>query len=92
MNTDVDTLTMEATGKWHVETSHGTYYLIDFDSREYTRSPGEGRNSLGRHDVDRFDIISCAVGEPMHLENFAGRWVHSTPITLIKKVSEHAEA
>lgn len=79
-------------GKYHVETSHGTYYLIDMDRGEYTRTAGAGRNSLGAQNIGQFDSINCRVGEEMHLAHYSGRWVHSTPVTEIIKLEGRVDS
>lgn len=80
-------LTLADSGKWHVETSHGTYYDINLDNRTYSRTAGVGRNQLSHGlDTGRFSRIRCTVGEPLMLDS-SESWVQSTPVTVILPVS-----
>jgi hypothetical protein len=64
----MDALTMNDTGVWIVETSHGTHYVVDLGMYRAMRVPAEGRGHL-LADNDWFTIhnITCKVGDRMRL-------------------------
>lgn len=84
-------------GKWKVTTVHGTYYIIDLDSKRGMRVPGPDRPSLAA-DNEWFGIeyISCDLGQAMYIDtrslvsNDLYEWRLSTKVTKIEPILEEA--
>lgn len=85
-------LTIDDRGLYHVETAHGTYYVIDLDNMRGMRVPAEGRNEM-RADNDWFFLndIKCNVGQPMFMlcsgiaQDDIYTWRLSTEVSSITK-------
>ena len=88
---NVDNLT---TGKYQVITEHGTYYLVDLDSKKFMRVRAQGRNPLNGDSewIPFITVSEIIVGGRMHFVMFpssASRgdtWRWTTLVTKIESI------
>jgi hypothetical protein len=88
---EINTIT-EATGKYKVTTSHGTYYIFDLDGRRARRVPAPGRNALN-NDTKWFNLKRWSpieVGSSIHMYTIEDiyEWRVTTPVTSIEEWTE----
>lgn len=83
-----------ATGTYKITTEHGTYYLVDFDSKKFKRVRAQGRNPLKR-DGEWIPFISVSeilIGDGMHFimpptsASGGDTWRQTTQVSSIEKV------